>query len=81
VGAGTYDRSVGLSHTTGQITHHIAEQVDEERDHIFNTLKQTGELAETLMVDDFHSTLSGKNGGGDPWRTDGRVYVGVIVVK
>jgi hypothetical protein len=28
----TFDRAVGLSHTTGQITHHIAPGVDAERD-------------------------------------------------
>src|SRR5215831_6331445 len=32
-GAGTYDERVSLSHTTGQITHHIAADVDTERDH------------------------------------------------
>jgi hypothetical protein len=31
-GAATYDESVGLSHTTGQITHHIGPDVDAERD-------------------------------------------------
>jgi hypothetical protein len=31
------------------------------------------------FVDGFHSELQGKNGGGDPWRTDGRL--GVVVLK
>jgi hypothetical protein len=30
------------------------------------------------VVDGFHSQLSGKNGGGDPWRTDGALWVGII---
>ena len=29
-------------------------------------------------VDDFHKTREGRNGGGDPWRTDGKLYVGII---
>src|SRR5262249_52808046 len=30
IGAATFDRGVGLSHTTGQITHHIAPDIDVE---------------------------------------------------
>jgi hypothetical protein len=43
VGSATYDQRVGLSHTTGQITHHIAADVDAERDHLMGTLEQTGD--------------------------------------
>lgn len=78
MGAGTYDQRVGLSHTTGQITHHVAADVDAERDHIFATLKPTGRLVETYFVDNFHKVREGRNGGGDPWKTDGRLEVGVI---
>jgi len=42
------------------------------------TLNGTGEIAEVYYVDDFHKIREGKNGGGDPWRTDGRLAVGVI---
>lgn len=81
IGSATYDERVGLSRTTGQITHHIAPDVDAERDHLFDDLKQTGDLSEVYTVDDFHKDLNGRNGGGDPWRTDGRLLVGVIAVK
>lgn len=81
IGAATFDRSVGLSHTTGQITHHIGADIDTERDHVFATLKATGLLAEVYPIDDFHRQRSGKNGGGDPWHTDGRLFVGVIAEK
>jgi len=77
MGSATYDQSVGLSHTTGQITHHIAADVDAERDHLFQTLEQTHDLADMYVVDDFHKILEGRNGGGDPWHTDGKLYVGV----
>jgi LssY-like putative type I secretion system component LssY len=78
IGSASYDERVGLSHTTGQITHHIAPDVDAERDHLFENLKQTGELSEEYAVDDFHKQLEGRNGGGDIWRTDGKLLVGVI---
>ena len=78
IGAASYDERVGLSHTTGQITHHIAPDVDKERDHLFSDLKATGDLAEQYAVDGFHKELEGRNGGGDRWVTDGDLFVGVI---
>jgi hypothetical protein len=78
IGAVTYDARVGLSHTTGQITHHISPDVDAERDRLFSQLQQTGRLASFEPIDNFHKNLQGKNGGGDPWRTDGRLFVGDI---
>lgn len=77
MGSATYDQSVGLSHTTGQITHHIAADVDAERDHLFQTLEQTHDLADMYVIDDFHQVREGRNGGGDPWHTDGKLYIGV----
>jgi hypothetical protein len=81
VGSAVYDKGVGLSHRTGQVTHHTAADVDAERDYLFANLEQAGDLAEVYFVDDFHKTREGRNGGGDPWRTDGRLRVGVIAVK
>src|SRR4030095_422387 len=34
IGSASYDERIGLSHTTGEITHHIAGDVDTERDHL-----------------------------------------------
>jgi len=78
IGSATYDKKVGLSHTTAQVTHHIAADVDAERDHLFAGLKATGTLASFFVVDGFHKNLKGRNGGGDPWQTDGSLHVGVI---
>jgi hypothetical protein len=78
IGSASYDERVGLSHTTGQITHHIAADVDEERDHLFANLKQTDDLVDEYTVEHFHKTLEGRNGGGDRWFTDGVLYVGII---
>jgi len=77
-GSVTYDRRVGLSYTTGQVTHHIGADVDAERDRLFDELKKTGDLADVQFIDGFHKVTSGKNGGGDPWHTDGRLEVGTI---
>lgn len=76
-GAATYDERVGLSHTTGEITHHIDGNVDAERDHIIQTLRATNLLLEVRIVAGFHTILEGKNGGGDPWHTDGNLSVAV----
>jgi hypothetical protein len=78
-GAATYDERVGLSHTTGQITHHIAPDVDAERDQLMGDLQKAGGLADLFILEGYHETRTGKNGGGDPWRTDGDVKVGVLV--
>jgi hypothetical protein len=78
IGAASYDTRVGLSHTTGQVTHHIAPDVDQERDHIFKNLNATGQLTETYTVPGFQKVLKGRNGGGDPWHTDGSLWVGII---
>ena len=79
IGSATYDERVGLSDTTGQITHHIAADVDAERDHLFEDLTRTGDLTDAYFVDNFHKSREGRNGGGDRWHTDGRLRVGTIV--
>ena len=70
-----------VPYDTGQITHHIAADVDAERDLLFQDLKATGDLADTYVVPGFHRILEGHNGGGDLWKTDGQLYVGVIEIK
>jgi hypothetical protein len=79
VGSDIFDDRVGLSRTTGQITHHTAADIDTERDYLFACLKGTGDLEEFFVVDNFHQVRQGRNGGGDPWHTDGNLYAGVIL--
>jgi hypothetical protein len=81
LGSATFDKGVGLSHTTGQITHHIDGNIDDQRDQLIADLQQTGDVAETYTVEDFHTTREGRNGGGDAWHTDGDLVVGVIAPK
>jgi hypothetical protein len=78
-GAATFDRSVGLSHTTGQVTHHIGPEIDSERDLVMIGLEKAGWVRESVYEEGFHRKLQGRNGGGDPWHTDGRL--GVVTLR
>jgi hypothetical protein len=77
-GAATFDTKVGFSHTTGQVTHHIGPDIDAERDRIAGELQKAGLVQSIEWKDDFHEKLAGRNGGGDPWRTDGRLAIVVL---
>ena len=78
IGSAAYDIGVEFSRTTGQITHHISPNVDAERDLIITDLTHAGRVSELRWVDGFHKELEGRNGGGDLWRTDGRLAVLVL---
>ncbi|HIZ34729.1 MAG TPA: LssY C-terminal domain-containing protein [Candidatus Ruania gallistercoris] len=72
--AGTYDRSVGLSHFTLQITHRIDADIDAERDHVLDTLTDPGAGNQGIAVRHLRNFSTGyhhRNGGGDAIRTDG----------
>ena len=78
IGAATFDRGVGLSHTTGQITHHIAPDIDSERDTLMHDLAAAGWIATLYWVTGVGPTVNGRNGGGDRYFTDGELAVGVL---
>ncbi len=78
LGAATFDRSVGFSHRTGQITHHIAADIDKERNVLVDELKKAGALADESTLPGIGPTQHGKNGGGDRYVTDGKIGVGVL---
>ena len=78
LGAATFDRSVGFSHLTGQITHHIAPDIDAERDAVIHSLGAAGWLAQVYQVTGVGATLLGRNGGGDRYDTDGELSIGVL---
>ncbi len=77
-GSATFDERVGLSYTTGQVTHHIGPDVDAERDLIVAELRKAGRAQAIEWQAGFHTVLDGRNGGGDPWRTDGRLAIVVL---
>jgi hypothetical protein len=74
-GSATFDESVGVSHTTGQVTHHTGPDIDAERDLIVQELEKAGRVLHLRWIDNFHTHHEGTNGGGDPWHTDGRLAV------
>jgi LssY C-terminus len=81
LGASTYDRSVGLSHYTGQVTHHIAPQIDQERDFLIGQLKEAGMVERGYSVTGVGPTLISRNGEGDLYQTDGEIWIAQLVVK
>lgn len=78
LGSASFDRGVGLSHDTGQITHHIAPDVDAERDALMQDLKVANLIVSTYAMDGVGATQDGRNGGGDLYKTDGEAVIGIL---
>ena len=70
VGSASLDTNIGLSLFTGQFTHRIAENIDEERDFVVESMRAAVD-AKVEVVQHFASGYHGRNGGGDRMRTDG----------
>lgn len=73
--AGTFDRAVGFSLFTLQITHKIDADIDVERDHIVATVLGANPRATVDVLDDFSTGYHSRNGGGDSISTDGGLPV------
>ncbi len=78
LGSATFDVSVGLSHDTGQVTHHIAPDIDAQRDALIEDLTAAGRLTRVYQVTGVGATLFGRNGEGDRYDTDGELTIGVL---
>jgi hypothetical protein len=81
LGAATFDERVEISRTTGGITHKIGPDIDSERNKLVTDTARAGTLDGFYFVDRFHRVREGRNGGGDPYFTDGRLAVGVIDLR
>lgn len=73
--AGTYDRSVGFSLFTLQVTHKIAADTDVERDHVVETVIGANSAATSTTIEGFSAGYHARNGGGDSIVTDGDLPV------
>ena len=73
--AGTYDRSVGFSLFTLQVTHKIAADTDVERDHVVATVIAANGAAKATTIEGFSAGYHARNGGGDSIVTDGDLPV------
>ncbi len=78
LGSASFDRGVGFSHDTGQITHHIGPDLDADRGLVIGDLQKAGQISSTYERAGIGATKVGRNGGGDPYFTDGKVLVGVL---
>jgi hypothetical protein len=78
LGSASLDRGVGLSHDTGQITHHIGPDIDAERDLVIADLSAAGQVVSTYEIEGVGATKTGRNGGGDPYFTDGKAMIAVL---
>jgi LssY C-terminus len=81
IGSITFDNSVGFSHLTGQVTHHIAADIDAERHGLIEDLIAVGWLSRTYQVTGVGATIAGRNGGGDRYYTDGELTIGVLATN
>lgn len=75
LGSASFDRGVGFSHDTGQITHHIGPDLDAERDFVVHELQGTGFVVSVSSMQGIGPTRDGHNGGGDPYYTDGLITI------
>ncbi|MGY4365297.1 hypothetical protein ACVW1A_001362 [Bradyrhizobium sp. LB1.3] len=80
LGAITFDRGVGVSRDTGQITHHIGPDIDAERDLLMHDLRAADMVEAFFKVSGVGPTLFARNGEGDPYYTDGEIDVARLVV-
>lgn len=78
IGDATFDRDAGISHHTGQVTHHTAPDIDAERDQLMADLAAAGQLAARYEWPGIGATQDGRNAGGDRYYTDGMIAVGVL---
>jgi LssY C-terminus len=71
LGDATFDRSVGVSEYTGAVTHHIGA----ERALLAADLETAGMVDAKYQVTGIGPTVAGRNGGGDPYYTDGEIWI------
>lgn len=72
VAAATFDRGVGFSLFTWQVTHRIAQDIDVERDHVVGSVVPP---ARVDVIEQFSTGYHSRNGGGDAIETDGDLPV------
>lgn len=78
LGDASFDVGSGVSHLTGQITHHIDPDVDAMRDGLMADLARAGMLSDQFQLPGLGPTVDGRNAGGDRYFTDGMIDVGVL---
>src|SRR5699024_8799522 len=68
---GTYDRAVGFSFFTLQVTHRIDENIDAARDFVVDTLRYADPAIDAEVLRDFSTSHHPRHAPADRIRTDG----------
>jgi hypothetical protein len=79
LGAATFDRGVGFSRDDGRVTHHIAPDIDADRDLLTDDLKAAKVVEKIYEVTGIGPTVDDHNGEGDAYYTDGEIKISVLV--
>jgi hypothetical protein len=78
IGDATYDARAGISHRGLHPTHHIARDIDQERDTVLANLAAAGQLAGRFQVTGIGPRIGARNAEGDAYDTDGEMAVGIL---
>lgn len=78
IGDATFDLRAGISHRGLHPTHHIAPDIDEERDTLTADLIRAGQAAEIFRVTGLGVRVDDHNAEGDRYDTDGEMRVLVV---
>jgi hypothetical protein len=73
--AATYDRAVGISLFTLQVTHRVDADIDIERDYVIDTVRYAEPRAPLRVIKEYSNAFTTRNGGGDVVRTDGTLPI------
>ncbi|WP_218672371.1 LssY C-terminal domain-containing protein [Corynebacterium pacaense] len=73
--AATFDRSVGISLFTLQVTHKIDSDIDVERDYVTGSIVENVPGVHVHRLENFSTGYHSRNGGGDMISTDGALPV------
>lgn len=81
LGSASFDSGVTLSRDTGQVTHKIAPNIDDERDRLITGLDRARMVTSIYQINGIGPTLNGHNGEGDPYYTDGEIWMAKLVAR
>lgn len=73
--AASFDRAVGLSLFTLQVTHRVGKDIDAERDYLVSSLRESSQDVSVEVIKNFSTGYHSRNGGGDSIVTDGDLPV------
>lgn len=78
IGDASFDQRAGLSHRNLRPTHHIAPNVDQERDTVIADLAHAGQIAVEFQATGMGPRVDAHNAEGDRFDTDGEMDVAVV---